>query len=128
MVSFGLFLAVRQWIRASGCTCATGGRIFHPLVEPVEFFPHHMLDGFLAGVTVGLKRQGDVAHVSAIAFDGAIESLRLNRKCSRIAVRLSVDEQDWRLDLVRKHEWRHLYVEVGRLPNCPPLILKFKWS
>src|SRR5580658_4613688 len=39
-----------------------------------------------------------------------------------------MNQQDRRLDLVRKHEWRNLYVQIGSLPEGPPLVLKSKRS
>src|ERR1700744_4956515 len=75
-------------------------------------------------VAMGLKGQEHQPHRSAMPFERDIKSLRRNRKGSLIIVRLSVNQQNRRLDLVGITEGRHLGVHVGRLPLSPLFRLK----
>src|ERR1017187_9256030 len=91
---------------------------------PGEFFPDDVLDGLLAAIAVGFEGEEDQARDAAVAADGLVHALRLDRERATVVVRFAVDEEDRRLDLVGVHKRRHLQVDIGRLPQGPPLALK----
>lgn len=66
-------------------------------------------------------------HRASLPFDGAEEAFTLNRKRSRIVVRLSVNEQNGSLYLVGEGEWGQVVIDLRRLPVRAIFILKSEW-
>src|SRR5579864_7694996 len=68
-----------------------------------------------------------VADDPAIALDGLIEPLTLNREGAIVIVRHAVDEENGMLDLVSKHKWRDFQIHFRRFPQGTTFALKTKW-
>src|SRR5688500_17176034 len=83
-----------------------------------------MEHGLTRRITVGLMRQHNVTHGSAVTLDRRIHALRLNRESPRVVVGLTVNEQDRLFDLVRVIERRHPVVNLRRLPIRALLVLE----
>src|SRR5207244_11681154 len=69
-------------------------------------------------------RQHDEPDGSAIAAHSLIHALRLNRKSAAVVVRLAVDQQNRRFQLVGVHERRHVEVRLWSFPQRALLALE----
>ena len=65
---------------------------------------------------MGLEREDDVADIGAVALQGSVEPLGLDREGAGVVVRLAVDQQDRLIDPVGEGEGRHLRIGVAGLP------------
>ena len=83
-----------------------------------------MEHGLARAVAVRLVRQHDVARGSPVALQRLEEPLRLDGEGPAVVVRLAVEEQDRLVDPVRVGEGRDPQVELGRVPERPPLALE----
>src|SRR5690606_1085903 len=60
--------------------------ILRPLIRPVEHLGHRVQDRFAGDVAVRLVRQRHVANDTAMALDGHVEALGLNRERAGVVV------------------------------------------
>ena len=72
---------------------------------------------------MALVRQENQLAWDTVALERGEEPLRLNLRCSRVVVLVTVNEKYGFVDLVRKQVGRHANVGVLRLPDSPLLQL-----
>src|SRR5258708_572947 len=89
---------------------------FHVLIKPPKPLPQPLLHRLLPPPPPSFPRPEPPPHPPPRAPDHPVPAVGLNRKRAVVIVRLAVDQQDRRLDLVGIHERRHPEVHVRRFP------------
>src|ERR1041385_3540178 len=76
-----------------------------------------MFDRLTREVSVSFVWKLDIADDPAVAFDGLVHALTLDREGAGIIVSHAVDQQNGVLDLVRLHEGRDFDVHLRGFPD-----------
>src|ERR1700721_4671008 len=83
-----------------------------------------MLLGLKRSISMRFQRQKHQPDRRSLALERRIKALALDWIGARIVVRLAMDQQNRRLDLIRIAERRHIEVQLRILPVSPLLVLE----